>query len=131
MKFGIVWGTFYEYAGFSTRYHEHDEITLPDKIEGVSDEERQKMLDDRDCDKIARTSDGKYFVNLEAAKAHEASLDLKEVNEVAELLEKAKILAEASKDKYPVLATVAATLSEINGDGGMEMLDTYYDSTCW
>ena len=124
MKFNsVITGHYYEDSGFCTRYNDYGTSVKPP---GVTDEEY------KDFDyEVYMTTDGKYFVNYDKAKAHQETLNVPELDEIGELLEKVKILCETNKDKSPLFATIKDAVSKLSGDGGSYMLDKYYDSTCW
>lgn len=116
----VLEGYYYEDSGFTTRYNDYASITTPPGLE------------DEDIDyEVYMTADGKFFGNYDKAKKHAETLNIPELDEVNELLEKVKILCETHKDKSPLLASVKSVIKEMESDAGSEMLDKYYDSTCW
>ncbi len=82
-----------------------------------------------DLGEIYQTLDGQLFVYEDLAKKHAKTVKTPELDEVLELIQKAKILCDANKTK-PGLGTVLHLLNEILDDGGAALLDKWYDSTC-
>lgn len=117
------------YGKFTVRmnYYQSPDEELPDGVIGTDDEfESYKEGDDRE---VVRTADGKLFLNSQTAKEYAKNLVISELDEVLDLLNKAKLLALANKDKSPVLNTIADALDSVieNPD---ELMEKYYDSTC-
>lgn len=120
MKFNEVQEGYYYDTGFSTRYQEYGERETPPGLEDG----------DYDCE-VYMTTDGKFFGDHEKAEAHQKTVNIPELDEVGELLEKVKVLCETHKDKSPLFSTIKNVIKEMGHDAGNEMLDKYYDSTCW
>ena len=96
---------------------------------------RQNDWDSYDWDLgiVYQTSDGSVFKDKKEAEEYEAANTTPEAKEVEDLLNKALIIAKDYKGEKPnlYLKNVADALSQLAKDGGSEMLDKYYDSTCW
>lgn len=98
-------------------------VATKEEVEAYKNEETDR--------EVYRTADGKFFLDFTAAKEHNKTVKIKELDEVMEQIEKLKILCEAGKSKAPVLATIQDALGQLSKDGGETMMDKYYDSTCW
>lgn len=131
MKIDVVEGHLYENWRGDIEFGLYDEYAdaaeeLPDYVIGTPEEKEAYET----YEVVYQTADGKIFLNPDTAQKHNDSLDIPELNEVLELLEKAKVLCHVSKDKAPALARIQDVLDKIDGDGGSSLMDKYYDSTC-
>lgn len=111
---------YYTRVGFTTR--------LKDWVTPVTPPGMNQ--DDYDGDEVYRAADGKVFTDYDKAKKYNETLTIPELDEVFEQIEKLKLLCLASKDKAPVLETIADGLGTLAKDPDY-MMDKYYDSTCY
>lgn len=125
---GVTSGYLTDY-GFTTRYNEYESYYSSDLDDDViaTNEEKEAW---EAGDELYRTADGKLFLNYKTATEYAKTVEIPELNEVIELLEKAKILCEKYKDKSPLFSTMLNVFDEMKNDGGESMLDKYYDSSC-
>ena len=115
---------YYTEDGFTTRYNEWMEEIKPP---GMSDEE----YENRTYGTIFRTTDGKLFGDRKEANNHQETINIPELNDIAEKIQELIILCESVKEKSPLVISIKDALCKLNGDGGAYMLDKYYDSTCY
>lgn len=121
--------------GVQTGYYDTDNEQFVTRTKdwgtyGIPKELRTEENEEDGYTEVYRTTDGKYFLDEKEAQKHEKTIDAPEVQEVAELLEKAKILCAKYKSEYPVLATVEDAIGQIENDPDY-LMDKYHDSTCW
>jgi hypothetical protein len=115
--------------GFTTRSNDYmDTADLPS--DAIATEEEKEAYAEGD-NEVYRTADGKIFLDYTKAKAYQETLELPELNEVLEALEKVKVLCTLYKDKSPIFDTITDAVNQLQSDGGEELMDKYYDSTCW
>ncbi len=84
-----------------------------------------------DGDYVYQTSDGEIFTEFDKAKSHEETIDVPEMKEVEDLLNKAILVCKNYKGTNVYLSNVKDVLQKTIKDGGSYMLDKYYDSTCY
>jgi hypothetical protein len=135
MKFGVQTGTWGEYGGgFKSYLREYEGTGTPDwdviQDLDVLKEEMGEEWEDEWYDEFYRTTDGKIFYSKSNADAHQATLETPELDEVADKLNEALILAKANLGKSHVFKSIVDSIQHIDGDGGDYLMGKYYDSTC-